>query len=214
MLKIILKMSWKLLRAPLWAQSLQAGLLCAFVVLLNVAAGVMTLKVWYNFWLSVFLFALTPTWLLCCGLLFAKRWRWRELALGIFAALFALTWLYMRKGNDPLWQILTGCLCGGCGVLLMSLGYSTHVLGRSLARDVKSGQPLNMFRRLWAIAQGTYDFAKGTWRATARLSKRIVARCLPLIRARLRSVRPLKPKNAGVKSTGLRPAHTKRDRAP
>ena len=71
-------------------------LLCTIILMINILLGLISWKLFHSFWLAVFLFTFTPTWLACFGLVFATRWRWLELIGGVFLAIFLALFVFLR----------------------------------------------------------------------------------------------------------------------
>ncbi|ASS76699.1 hypothetical protein CIG75_18130 [Tumebacillus algifaecis] len=127
----------RFLQHRLWRQSAMAGLLCTVVVLTYALFGMIAFHFYYHFWFMVFLILFAPIWLVCYGLLFATRWKWHEMALGVFGALFLIVQVYL-KGVDDSWERLLSTLSlAGGGVLAVSLGFWIAKLGQSFTQTEK-----------------------------------------------------------------------------
>ena len=112
-------------------------LLCTFVMMMNILLGLITWKLFHSFWFAVFLFAFTPTWLACFGLVFATRWRWHELMSGVFLAIFLSLFIYLRDMEGLGYRTVLCITAGGMGMCTVSLGYAVRRLSRSLYQDLK-----------------------------------------------------------------------------
>lgn len=122
---------------PLWRQSARAGLLCTIVLMSYALVGMIAYHLYYHFWFLTFLILFTPVWLVCYGLIFASRFRWHELSLGVFSALFLMTTLYLHNIEDESFRLVTALSFAGGGVLSVSLGFWTAVLFRTIFRTQK-----------------------------------------------------------------------------
>lgn len=127
----------RFLKHPIWRQSLLSGLLCTVVVMTYALLGMIAFQLYYHFWLQVFLILFTPVWLVCYGLLFASRWKWHELALGVFLALFVIARFYLNDVEDSSYRLVSALSLSVCGVLAVSLGFWTAKIGRSLFQTQK-----------------------------------------------------------------------------
>ncbi|MCX7572187.1 hypothetical protein OS242_19965 [Tumebacillus sp. DT12] len=128
----------RFLTARVWLESAQAALLCTIVLVLNVLAGLIAFQFVYNFWLGVFFLALMPTWLACFGICFALRWRWHEISLGAFTALFWAMYLYVGDVESFRYRTVSSAMFATGGVLAVSAGYATGRLGHSILRGLQN----------------------------------------------------------------------------
>ncbi|ARU61228.1 hypothetical protein CBW65_09660 [Tumebacillus avium] len=127
----------RFLKHPVWRQSLLSGLLCTVVVMTYALVGMIAFQLYYHFWFMVFLILFTPVWLVCYGLLFASRWKWHELALGVFLALFVIARFYLNDVEDSGYRLVSVLSLAGGGVLAVSLGFGLSKIGRSLFHTQK-----------------------------------------------------------------------------
>ncbi|TCP56054.1 hypothetical protein EV586_103714 [Tumebacillus sp. BK434] len=131
----------RFLSHPVWRQSLMSGLLCTVVVMTYALLGMIAFQLYYHFWFQVFLILFTPVWLVCYGLLFASRWKWHELVLGVFLALFPIAYFYLSGVEDTGYRLSSALSLSGGGVLAVSLGYWLARIGRSLFRTPTQKRP-------------------------------------------------------------------------
>lgn len=127
----------RFLTASVWRESAQAALLCTIVLVINVLAGLIAFQFVYNFWLGVFFLALLPTWLACFGICFALRWRWHEIALGVFTALFCAMFLYIGDVESLRYRSASAALFATSGVFAVTLGYATGRLCHGIFKGVQ-----------------------------------------------------------------------------
>ncbi|MGB8954686.1 MAG: hypothetical protein WCC10_04895 [Tumebacillaceae bacterium] len=117
--------------------TLMVMLLCTIVLMINILLGLISWKLFHSFWFTVYLFAFTPTWLACFGLVFATRWRWLELMGGVFLAIFFALFVYLRDMEGLGYRTALCITAGGIGMGTVSLGYAVRRLTRSLLQDLK-----------------------------------------------------------------------------
>lgn len=145
----------KCLYARVWRHSAMAALLCTIVVMLNLLGGMIAFKLFYSFWFGVALYAFTPIWLICYGLFFSSRWRWHELALGVWVALFAITWFALRDVDGTSYKMATGLFFSITGATAVTLGALTATLARSITKDIRHTRKLRKLRKASRVQQGT-----------------------------------------------------------
>jgi hypothetical protein len=114
-----------------------AALLCTAVVMLNMLIGLISFHLFYSFWFGVAVYAFTPIWLVSFGLFFSSRWKWHELALGVFAALLVITLFAMRDLDSMAYKMATGTFFASVGAFAVSLGSITSTVGRMIRRDIR-----------------------------------------------------------------------------
>jgi len=133
-----MKTFWrKIAHLPLWRQSLLAGLLCTIVILSNIGLGLVAEKLFYSFWFSVFLFGFTPVWMACYGLMFATRWKWHEMALGVLVSVYVIVLIGMRGGEDGDYVQATALGAAALAVCSMTLGHLCGRLGAAIWHDLR-----------------------------------------------------------------------------
>ncbi|MGZ4030972.1 MAG: hypothetical protein ACXVDJ_02150 [Tumebacillaceae bacterium] len=145
----------KWLTARVWRHSAMAALLCTLVVVLNMLLGLIALKLFDSFWLGVALYAFTPVWLICYGLFFSSRWKWHELALGVWVALFAITLFDLRDADGMSYKMATGLFFSLTGAFAVTLGSLTATLARSITKDIRHSIQKRKLRKANRVQQGT-----------------------------------------------------------
>lgn len=135
---------WRSVRHVFWA-----AFWCAGVVLVNGWLAMIAYTVWHAFWLSLFWVGFLPIWLACYGMLFASRWLWRELAIGVFAAVSLVCWILFHEMESMRYRVLMSITFGLVALLVMTLGFWTERLYRSLLADWRSSTLRHSLKNFW-----------------------------------------------------------------
>ncbi|KEO80978.1 hypothetical protein [Tumebacillus flagellatus] len=133
------------LRALSWRHVLFAAFWCAVVVLVNFSIAEFAYGVLHAFWLSLFLVGFLPVWLACYGMMFASKWLWRELSVGVFGAVCLVSWALTHEMEGARYRLLMALTFGVLAVFAMTLGYWTERLFRSLLADGSARGPRKTF---------------------------------------------------------------------
>lgn len=131
---------------PFWLQFLWVTHSCTIVLLVSLVIGWTLMQMFYSFWFYVSLFAFTPIWLWCFGLVMRSRFRFFPMLVGVLISLLLMS--YFALGDvEPLkarLQMASGLSLAGA--LCMSAGACLNwffSLFKSGSRPLRKDRPIS-----------------------------------------------------------------------